>query len=151
MSKVNELHVNGQVLPKMKLKSDFTQISNAVVLDERLSFKARGILVLLLSRPVDWRIYLGEISERSSKDGKKAVQSGFKELVEYGYLALTAFVNTQNGQFEGKGYAICQKAVGHRQPHFRSVLKADHPKTGPSQNRIAVSYTHLTLPTICSV
>ena len=138
MSKVNELHVNGQVLPKMKLKSDFTQISNAVLLDERLSFKARGILVLLLSRPADWRIYLGEISERSSKDGKKAVQSGFKELVEMGYLALTAFVNPQSGQFEGKGYAICQKAVNHRQPHFRSVLKADHPKTGPSQNRIVL-------------
>ena len=135
MSKVNELHVNGQVLPKMKLKSDFTQISNAVLLDERLSFKARGILVLLLSRPADWRIYLGEISERSSKDGKKAVQSGFKELVEMGYLALTAFINPKSGQFEGKGYAICQKAVCHRQPHFRSVQKTDHPKTGPSRNR----------------
>jgi len=55
-----------------------------------------------------------------------------------GYLALTAFVNSKSGQFEGKGYAICQKAVGHRQPHFRSVLKADHPKTGPSQNRIVL-------------
>ena len=142
MSKVNELHVNGQVLPKMKLKSDFTQISNAVLLDERLSFKARGILVLLLSRPSDWRIYLGEISERSSKDGKKAVQSGFKELVEMGYLALTAFINPKSGQFEGKGYAICQKAVCHQQPHFRTVLKADIPKTGPSKNRIAPKTNH---------
>jgi len=52
MSKVNELHVNGQVLPKMKLKSDFTQISNAVLLDERLSFKARGILVLTTDNPI---------------------------------------------------------------------------------------------------
>ena len=136
MSKDKQLHVKGQTLPPSKLKSDFTQISNAVLLDERLSFKARGILVLLLSRPADWRIYLGEISERSSKDCKKAVQSGFKELVEMGYLALTAFVNTQNGQFEGKGYAICQKAVNHRQPHFRTVLKTDTPKTGPSKNRI---------------
>jgi len=138
MSKDKQLHVKGQTLPPPKLKSDFTQISNAVLLDERLSFKARGILVLLLSRPADWRIYLGEIAERSSKDGKKAVQSGFKELVEMGYLALTAFVNPKSGQFEGKGYAICQKAVGHRQPHFRSVLKADRPKTGPSQNRIVL-------------
>lgn len=136
MSKDKQLHVKGQTLPPSKLKSDFTQIPNAVLLDERLSFKARGILALLLSRPADWRIYLSEISERSSKDGKKAVQSGFKELVEMGYLALTAFVNTKNGQFEGKGYAICQKAVSHRQPHFRSVLKADSPKTGPSRNRI---------------
>jgi len=129
MSKDNQLHVKGQTLPPSKLKSDFTQISNAILLDERLSFKARGILALLLSRPTDWRIYLGEISERSSKDGKKAVQSGFKELVNLGYLTLTAFVNPQNGHFEGKGYSICQKAVGLRQPHFRSDLKTEHPKT----------------------
>ena len=107
MSKDKQLHVKGQTLPPSKLKSDFTQISNAVLLDERLSFKARGILALLLSRPADWRIYLGEISERSSKDGKKAVQFGFKELVEMGYLVLTAFINPKSGQFEGKGYAIC--------------------------------------------
>ena len=136
MSKVNELHVNGQVLPKIKLKNGFTQISNAVLLDERLSFKARGILALLLSRPADWRIYLSEISERSNKDGKKAVQSGFKELVAFGYLELTAFINEQSGHFEGKGYAICNTATTHRQRPFRSVPKAERPVLGQSPKRI---------------
>ena len=136
MSKVNKLQVNGQVLPKIKLKNGFTQISNAVLLDERLSFKARGILALLLSRPTDWRIYLSEISERSSKDGKKAIQSGFKELVAFGYLELTAFINEQTGHFEGKGYALCKTAITHRQRLFRSVPKADNPIMGQSPKRI---------------
>jgi len=136
MSKVNKLHVNGQVLPKIKLKNGFTQISNAVLLDERLSFKARGILALLLSRPADWRIYLSEISERSNKDGKKAIQSGFKELVAFGYLQLTAFINEQTGYFEGKGYALCKTATTHRQRPFRSVLKEDNLIIGQSPKRI---------------
>ena len=136
MSKVNELHVNGQVLPKIKLKNGFTQISNVVLLDERLTFKARGILALLLSRPADWRIYLSEISERSNKDGKKAIQSGFKELVAFGYLQLTAFINEKSGHFEGKGYAICKMTTTHRQRPFRSVPKADNPIIGQSPKRI---------------
>ena len=135
MSKVNELHVNGQVLSKIKLKSGFTQISNAVLLDERLSFKARGIIALLLSRPANWRIYLSEISERSNKDGIKAIQSGFKELVTFGYLELTAFINEQSGHFEGKGYAICKSDNTHRQRPFRSDLKQDKPKLGQSPKR----------------
>ncbi len=135
MSKVNELNVNGQVLPKIKLKNGFTQISNAVLLDERLSFKARGILALLLSRPANWRIYLSEISERSNKDGKKAIQSGFKELVDVGYLQLTAFINEKSGHFEGKGYAIAKRTSAHRQHPFRSDLKQDNPSLGQSPKR----------------
>ena len=135
MSKVNELHVNGQVLPKIKLKNGFTQISNTVLLDGRLSFKARGILALLLSRPADWRIYLSEISERSNKDGKKAIQSGFKELVDFGYLQLTAFINEKSGHFEGKGYAITKRTTAHRQRPFRSDLKQDNPNLGQSPKR----------------
>ena len=136
MSKVNELPLNGQVLPPTKLKCGFTQISNVVLLDERLSFKARGILALLLSRPADWRIYLSEVADRSSKDGKKAIQSGFKELAEAGYLQLTAFVNKETGQFEGKGYTICKKAIAHRQRPLRTVLKTDNPISGHSPKRI---------------
>jgi len=114
----------------------FAQISNAVLLDERISFKARGILALLLSRPANWRIYINEISERSTKEGKKAIQSGFKELVDYGYLQLISFVNKETGRFEGKGYVICKKTKTHRQRPFSTVLKTDHPITGSSPKRI---------------
>ena len=75
MDKSTHLDVNGQTLPKSKLKSGFTQIANQVLLDEQLSFKARGILALLLSRPKDWKIYLDEITNRSEKDGKRMQQT----------------------------------------------------------------------------
>ena len=135
MSKVNDLQVNGQLLSTNKVKNGFTQISNAVLLDERLSFKARGILSLLLSRPDNWRIYLREIVTRSNKDGLKAIQSGFKELVALGYIQLETFLNDKTGHFEGKGYAICKQSNTHRQSPFGSVLKTDRPKIGQTSKR----------------
>ena len=106
MSKGNHLHVKGQTLPPTNVKSGFTQISNAILLDERLSFKARGILALILSRPTNWRIYVMELIARSAKDGKKAVQSGIKELFEIGYLTLSSNYNQKTGQFEGRSYQL---------------------------------------------
>ena len=137
MSKVNDLQLNGQLLPTTKSKCGFTQISNAVLLDEQLSFKARGILALLLSRPSNWRIYLSEIADRSNKDGKKAIQSGFKELLAFGYIQLESFLDEETGHFKGKGYTICSKKLNRQRP-FRSILKTDHPKTGQSSKRIVL-------------
>jgi hypothetical protein len=114
MSKSNELPSKRQeeiVLPE--IKANFTQISNEVLLDERLSFKARGILALLLSRPKNWKIYIDEIIERSDLDGKHSVRTGFKELKTFGYLKLVKVWNDA-GKFEGTIYKLC---LNH-QPDF---------------------------------
>jgi hypothetical protein len=96
------------VMPETKAKnSNFTQISNAVLLDERLSFKARGILALLLSRPKNWKIYIDEIVERSDADGKHSVRTGFKELKALGYVELVKVWNNETGKFEGTVYKLC--------------------------------------------
>jgi hypothetical protein len=114
MSKSNNLPVNGQGMSKTKEQpTNFTQISNEVLLDERLSFKARGILALLLSRPKNWKIYIDEIIERSDLDGKHSVRTGFKELKTFGYLELVKVWNDA-GKFEGTIYKLC---LNH-QPDF---------------------------------
>jgi hypothetical protein len=92
---------------KAKTTNNFTQISNEVLLDERLSFKARGILALLLSRPKNWKIYIDEIVERSDLDGKYSVRTRFKELKEFGYLELVKVWNSATGKFEGTVYQLC--------------------------------------------
>ena len=75
-------------------------------MDERLSFKTRGILVLLHSRPENWKIYIDEIVERSDADGKHSVRTGFKELKEFGYLELIKVWNNETGKFEGTVYRL---------------------------------------------
>lgn len=64
---------------------NFAQIHNAALADGRLSFKARGILAFLLSRPPGWKTSAERLA-RSGTDGERAVKSGLKELEALGYL-----------------------------------------------------------------
>lgn len=67
---------------------NFAQIHNAALADGRLSFKARGILAFLLSRPPGWKTSAERLA-RSGTDGERAVKSGLKELEAHGYLKRT--------------------------------------------------------------
>jgi hypothetical protein len=135
MSKSNELPSKRQeesIMPETKAKTtNFTQISNEVLLDERLSFKARGILALLLSRPKNWKIYIDEIIERSDLDGKHSVRTGLKELKTSGYLELVKVWNAATGKFEGTVYQLC---LNYR-PNFSKTPKIlKTPKTVVQKN-----------------
>ena len=152
MSKSNELPSKRQeesVMPETKAKnSNFTQISNEVLLDERLSFKARGILALLLSRPKNWKIYIDEIVKRSDVDGKHSVRTGFKELKGLGYVDLVKFWNVETGKFEGTVYQLCLKNLSKSQKikakavqkklaaptNFPKDEKTDRPKISRTEN-----------------
>ncbi len=68
--------------------SHFTTLSNDLIEDSRLSFKARGLLVYLLSRPDDWQTDAHRISH-TGPDGRSAILAGLKELEVAGYLKRT--------------------------------------------------------------
>lgn len=67
----------------------FVGVPNATARDGRLSFKARGLLVYLLSFPRDWRFHVRKMAEEG-QDGQSAIRSGLAELEEAGYLRRTA-------------------------------------------------------------
>ncbi|MDC3729331.1 replication protein [Rhodococcus sp. Rp3] len=69
-----------------RLASNFTILSNAVINDERLSFRARGVLIWLLSKPDDWHTRSDSITGQSPKEGRDAIRSALRELAELGYL-----------------------------------------------------------------
>ena len=72
-------------IKRAKRKSNFTMISNVGLKDEKLSFKAKGLLAYMLSLPDDWVFYETELVNHST-DGLASVKSGLKELQERGYL-----------------------------------------------------------------
>lgn len=76
----------------------FTILSNAVLNDDRLSFRARGILIWLLSKPADWRTRSEAIAEQSPKEGREAVRTAMRELAELGYLVREK-VQNERGQW----------------------------------------------------
>jgi hypothetical protein len=83
-------------------ESHFVVFANEIVRDSRLSYKARGILLEILSRPDNWRINADALAS-SGVDGRHAVLSGLKELRDLGYI-ITKRHQHENGQFETVSY-----------------------------------------------
>lgn len=65
--------------------SHFTQVRNDVARDRRISYKARGLLLTMLSYPDYWRFRVDDLV-KGSPDGRHAVTSGLRELEDAGYL-----------------------------------------------------------------
>ena len=70
----------------VKKKENFTTIHNNLILDESISWKAKGILIYMLSKPVGWKYKSSEIAKNAT-DGRDSVRNGLKELVENGYIS----------------------------------------------------------------
>lgn len=82
----------------------FTMVSNEAIEDSSLSFKAKGILIYLLSRPYGWNFSAERISE-ASKEGIEAVRSGLSELEAGNYLLRTPARN-ERGMLSGYDYHL---------------------------------------------
>jgi len=81
-------------------KRPYTSVDNETICDDRLSWRARGLLIFLLSKPPNWKVMVSHLAEQSPKDGKAAVMAGLQELQEYGYLVKRPRAK-QSGRFNG--------------------------------------------------
>ncbi|QPM68195.1 helix-turn-helix domain-containing protein [Atribacter laminatus] len=82
----------------------YVMLNKCAIYDNSLSFKAKGVLVYLLSRPDDWQIYESEIVKHST-DGKASVRAGIKELITHGYV-IRQRRRTEKGKFQGYIYNV---------------------------------------------
>src|SRR5699024_7354961 len=53
--------------------------------NKKLSWKAKGIMAYMLSKPDDWTFYLDELQKHST-DGRTSFRAGFDELKKQGYV-----------------------------------------------------------------
>ena len=67
----------------------YTKISNAMLCDVTLSWKARGLLAYLLSMPDDWKVIVSHLETQSDHDGKASVVAGLDELERAFYIKKT--------------------------------------------------------------
>lgn len=75
----------------------FARIRREILDDDRISFKAKGILAFLLSKTRDWRPNLEHLS-RVGQDGREAVRSGLDELIKFGYAKRVRIIHRSTGQ-----------------------------------------------------
>jgi hypothetical protein len=63
----------------------YTRVLNSMINDERLTFKARGLLMFMLAKPKDWKTRVGWI-ESKTPEGREAIRGAIEELEKLGYL-----------------------------------------------------------------
>lgn len=85
-----------------------TEINNRMIEDERMSLKAKGVLMYLCSRPENSQFSIARLS-KVLKEGDFAMRSAVKELINFGYLEIKR-VRT-DGKFSGTvwKYSDCPK------------------------------------------
>ncbi|MFQ9706138.1 MAG: conserved phage C-terminal domain-containing protein [Limosilactobacillus pontis] len=83
---------------------NYTNVSNQVVRDDRLSWKARGIFVYMWSQADNWNFYVSELAKHAT-DGEASLQSGLKELEQLGYL-IRRHRQSKSGVFDGMEWVL---------------------------------------------
>lgn len=77
----------------------YTIISKVPLEDVRLSWKARGLLSYLLSKPDNWTVVVSHLV-KEAPDGRDSVFAGLKELEQAGYIRRDKTRGTV-GRFDG--------------------------------------------------
>jgi DnaD/phage-associated family protein len=91
-----------------------------VIIDKRpfekpyMSWKAKGLLGYLLSRPDDWTVRLGDLVKRST-DKMHATRQALRELVMVGHMRQVEYRH-ENGKYAGTVYEV------HELPLYENPL-----------------------------
>lgn len=96
------------VIKIQKKRKNFSIIDNSIIYNSQLSWKARGLLIFLLSKQEDWEIYVTHLIKQGP-DGRDSVYSGIQELIEAGYIYHERIRNNK-GQYEKGNYIVSEEA-----------------------------------------
>ncbi|WP_274655591.1 helix-turn-helix domain-containing protein [Paenibacillus humicola] len=115
-----------------KRENPYVMIDKYGLNDDRLSWKAKGLLAYLLSKPDDWQIYEKDLIKRST-DGRDAVRAGLRELEANGYLSRHQ-LRGEGGSFGTMEYIIYERPITETTVDGKSVHgespQTENPSTG---------------------
>ncbi len=98
-----------------KESGNFVTVNKEFIHNNNLSWKAKGILLSLLSRPDDWQVYETELNKHSS-DGRDSLRTGIKELEQAGYIHRTRKRN-EKGQLKEYEYQVFEQPTQIEKNH----------------------------------
>jgi hypothetical protein len=94
--------------------------------DEKLSFKAKGILAYLLSKPDNWQVRVGDLIKHSP-EGRTSIYSGLKELKKYGYLKKNPV--RIDGKIHHWESVVYEVPISPEIPHIENLVEVDNTKS----------------------
>ncbi|AXM89363.1 DnaD domain protein [Anoxybacillus ayderensis G10] len=109
---------------RIQKNSNYVVMSKVGLHDDRLSWKAKGLLAYMLSMPDNWIFYNEELMKHSP-DGSSTFKAAMNELKEYGYVVRQK-VKDEKGKFIG------WETIVYEQPVEDECRKIEN---RPSENR----------------
>lgn len=95
------------VIKVKRRENPFVQIDRNILEDPTLSWKAKGILCYLLSKPKDWTVRTEDLANKGSC-GRETILSGMRELREAGYAKIV-YVQGEKGKLQGRYWLILEE------------------------------------------
>ena len=120
-------------LAKYQTNDPFTRVPNAAVNDERLDLKARGLLLLMLSKPDGW-VFRERHLAGVAGVGRDQLRSAMQTLIDAGYVVRTR--ESEDGKppvCVTRVYDMPQSGVG-----FTEVGIPDRGETRPISNELGL-------------
>ena len=121
-----------------KRENPFVQIDKSIFENEKISWKAKGILGYLLSKPKDWKTYVADLEKRST-DGRDSTRKGIQELIEHGYILRTEV--REKGRFKGYDYTVLEEPMVITEDGKTEDGKTEDGKTEIGKTEIGKSHT----------
>ena len=131
--------MNGQstneIIRVKRLPSSFVQMHKGFLEDPNLSYKAKGILAYLLTKPDGWIVRVTDLMKHG-KDGREAIYNGLKELQAHGYYQKSQ-VRDERGRISHWDSIICEVPIWK---HSDPQSTPDSPHTGnPYMDRTPIN------------
>ena len=99
---------------RVERTNNYTVMSNYHLRDKTISFKAKGLLSMMLSLPENWDYTLAGLA-RISLEGKDAVRAAVVELEKAGYIHRSQTTD-KAGKFGSNEYIIREYPASHEPP-----------------------------------
>ncbi|ASR84172.1 HTH DNA binding domain protein [Arthrobacter phage Wheelbite] len=109
----------------LAFERNYTQIPNSWLRDARLSYRARGVLAMLMTHAEGWQISTEAIIN-GGLEGRDAIRGTIKELADLGYL--TRETARSEGRFSGTDYAISEPHTEAPAPENPSTVDSPGPE-----------------------
>lgn len=125
------------IILRRKVRSNFTTLDNTLIRDNRLSWKALGILTYLLSLPPDFKLYLKMLSSLRPS-GRDSTRTGLAELQEFGYLKIEKNRN-ELGRYLGNVWEVTDMPFCYINQHSNPETENPYTDNPTSDNPTLLS------------
>ena len=115
-----------------RIDGPYTVIGNAAAQDSEISWKAKGLLIYLLSLPKNWNIRISELANHAT-DGYDSTKRAMDELLAAGYIQRGSRVRKPDGKLGDYVYLVT--GVRDEMPNLEKPSQEKPSQEKPSQEK----------------